>query len=250
MVAARTLMLDGLKRLFARTTGAGDDRSDLADWARSRQFGFRPVRGDTSGFVVEGRLGAQPWRLEWGPSQRPYIEGAELRIRAELGLPSDLQVLVLDRLLQATMEKAVFEQYVESVQTRIDDQTPPEMRWLVMYTKLGGHELGPLRDRFAAVSQAKAWLQQWLEGSLASALLAAPLVPGQPLVLMISRGRLTLRTGLGEPDTQALDAWLRLFHQAMRDARRVADLTADPGHASTQPSLFHATRTPEDDAAR
>jgi hypothetical protein len=243
-------MLDGLKRLFSRTGGAPEGWPDIAEWARARQFGFRPVRGEASGFVVEGRLGAQPWRLEWGPPQRPYIEGPELRVRAELGLPSDLQVLVLDRLLQATMEKAVFEQYVESVQTRIDDQTPPEMRWLVMYGKLVGAELGPLRDRFAAVSQAKAWLQQWLDGALAGALLQAPLVAGQPLVLMISRGRLTLRTALAEPEPPALDAWLRLFHQAMREARRVADLAADPGHASTQPSMFHATRTPGDDDPR
>ncbi len=243
-------MLDGLKRLFSRTTRRADGWPDIGDWAQSRQYGFRPVRGEASGFVVEGRLGAQPWRLEWGPSQRLYIDGSELRIRAELGLPSDLQVLVLDRLLQATMEKAVFEQYVESVQTRIDDQTPPEMRWLVMYGKLGGPELGALRDRFAAVAQAKTWLQQWLDGPLTPALLAAPLVTGQPMALMISRGRLTLRTGLAEPEPAALDGWLRLFHQAMREARRVADLTADAGHASTQPSMFHATRTPEDHGGR
>lgn len=240
-------MLDGIKRLFTRAAPGGHG-AEIADWARARQFNCRPVRGDVDGFVVEGRLGAQPWRLEWGPSQRSYIEGPELRVRAELGLPSDLQVLVLDRLLQATMEKAVFEQYVESVQTRIDDQTPPEMRWLVMYTKLGGAELGALRERFAAVSQAKAWLMQWLDGPLTPSLLSAPLAAGQPLVLMISRGRLTLRTGLTDPQPADLDAWLRLFHQAMREARRVADLTAEAGHASTQPSMFSATRTPEDDA--
>jgi hypothetical protein len=242
-------MLDGIKRLFARTAPGGPG-ADIADWARARQFSHRPVRGDAEGFVVEGRLGAQPWRLEWGPSQRSYIEGTELRLRAELGLPSDLQLLVLDRLLQSSMEKAVFEQYVESVQTRIDDQTPPEMRWLVMYAKLGGAELGALRERFAAVSQAKTWLMQWLDGPLTPTLLSAPLATGQPLVLMISRGRLTLRTALADPQPADLDAWLRLFHQAMREARRVADLSAEAGHASTQPSMFSATRTPEDDAPR
>lgn len=240
-------MLDGIKRLFARTGDTERDQAELADWARSRQYSFRPVRGEEGGFVIEGRLGAQPWRLEWGPSQRPYIEGPELRLRAELGLPSDLQALVLDRTLQARLEKSVFDQYVESVQTRIDDQTPPEMRWLVMYAKLGGPELGALRDRFAAVSQAKAWLTQWLEGPLTAGLLAAPLVTGQPMVLMVSRGRLSLRTGLDEPQPQDLDAWLRLFQQAMREARRAADAGSDPGHASTQPSMFTATRAPADD---
>ena len=42
------------------------------------------------GFVIDGRLGATPWRLEWGPSQRPYIQGQELRLRSELGLSPDL----------------------------------------------------------------------------------------------------------------------------------------------------------------
>lgn len=240
-------MLEGFKRLFTRATGSGEGWPEMADWARARQYGFRPVRGESSGFVVEGRLGAQPWRLEWGPSQRPYIEGSELRIRTETGLPADLQVLVLDRLLQATLEKAVFEQYVESVQTRIDEQTPPEMRWLVMYPKLGPSELGALRERFAGVAQAKPWLLQWLDGPLTSALLAAPVVTGQALVLMISRGRLTLRTGMTEPQPQDLDAWLRLFHQAMREARRVGEQVAELGHASTQPSLFSASHTPDSD---
>jgi hypothetical protein len=239
-------MLDGIKRLFTRGAAGGDDWRDLADWARDRQYAFRPVRGEASGFVIEGRLAAHPWRLEWGPSQRPYIEGSELRLRAELGLPGDLQAMVLDRTLQATMEKSVFEQYVESVQTRIDDQTPPEMRWLVMYTKLSGAELGGLRDRFAAVSQARDWLMRWFDGPLTPALLAAPLVTGQPMVLMVSRGRLSLRTALAEPVPQDLDAWLQLFHHAMREARRAADAGSDSGHASTQPSMFSATRTPED----
>lgn len=239
-------MLDGLKRLFSRGATAEGDWPELADWARSREYNFRPVRGEESGFVAEGRLGAQPWRLEWGPSQRPYIEGAELRIRAELGLPPALQAMVLDRTLQAVMEKAVFEQYVESVQTRIDDQTPPEMRWLVMYPKLGSSELGALRDRFAAVSQARDWLARWIDGALGQALLAAPLVTGQPMVLMVSRGRLVLRTQLPEPVPQDLDAWLRLFHSAMRETRRAADAGSDAGHASTQPSLFSASRGPDD----
>ncbi|GAB4041328.1 MAG: hypothetical protein Fur0014_12460 [Rubrivivax sp.] len=237
-------MLDGLKRLFSRAQAPGLEWDELAEWARSREYAFKPVRGEDGGFIVEGRLGALPWRMEWGPSQRPYVPGAELRIRAEMGLPSDLQVLVLDRPLQATMEKAVFEQYVESVQTQIDNQTPPEMRWLVMYGKLAGAELGALRERFAAVTPAKAWLLAWLDGPLTPGLLAAPLTAGQPLVLMVARGRITLRTALPEPLPQDLDRWLRLFHLALREAHRVADHGADPGHASTQPSLFPATRQP------
>ena len=241
-------MLDGLKRLFSRAPAPGQEWDELTAWASARQFAFRPVRGDEGGFIVEGRVGSLPWRLEWGPSQRPYVAGAELRMRAELGLPGDVQLLVLDRLLQATMEKAMFDQYVEGVQTRIDNQTPPEMRWLVMFPKLTGAELGGLRDRFAAVAPSKPWLMAWLDGPLVPTLLAAPLTAGQPMVLMISRGRLTLRTALTEPLPQDLDRWLRVFHTAAREARRVTEQGSDTGSASTQPSMFTATRGPDEAA--
>lgn len=238
-------MLDGLKRLFSRAPAPGREWDELSAWASSRQFDFRPVRGDEGGFIVEGRLGAMPWRLEWGPSQRPYVEGAELRLRAELGLSADVQALVLDRQLQATVEKAMFDEYVEGVQTRIDDQTPPEMRWLVMFPKLSGTELGALRERFSAVAPVKTWLLGWLEGPLTPALLAAPLLAGQPLALMVARGRLTLRTAMADPAPGDLDHWLRLYHTAMREARRMADQGQDSSLASTQPSLFSPTRQPD-----
>ena len=111
-------MLDGLKRLFSGAPAAPLEGWDgIAPWAASRQYTFRGVPNE--GFVVDGRLGATPWRLEWGPSQRPYIQGQELRLRAELGLGSDLHLVLMNRELQETLEKAVFEQYVEGVQTRI-----------------------------------------------------------------------------------------------------------------------------------
>lgn len=241
-------MLDGLKRLFSRGTGSARSWADLVEWAESKGHVFRPVR-EEEGFVIEGRLGALPWRLEWGPSQRPYVVGHELRLRAELGLPAEVQALVLDRALQAAMERAVFDQYVEGVQTRIDNQTPPEMRWLVMFPKLAGSELAALRDRYAAVGPSKSWLQSWLEGPLTAALATAPLVDAQPLVLMISRGRLTLRTALSDPLAQDLEVWLRVFHTALREARRVGESMAGHAGASTQPSLWSASPDETPDAA-
>jgi hypothetical protein len=46
------------------------------------------------------------------------------------------------------------------------------MRWLVMYTKLSGSELGRLRERYAAVGSVKGWVHQWLSGPLNDALSA------------------------------------------------------------------------------
>jgi hypothetical protein len=136
-------MLDAVKRWLSPTPAAAaqaGDRSSIATWAKGRSLQFRGVR-EGEGFVIDGQLDATAWRLEWGPSQRPYVAGNELRLRADLGLANDVQVLLLDRPLQERLEKTVFEQYVEGVQTRIDTQTPPEMRWLVMFPKLAGADL-------------------------------------------------------------------------------------------------------------
>jgi hypothetical protein len=239
-------MLDGIKKFFSGGPSDAKGSDPLVSWAESRQFIFRGVR-ESEGFVIEGRLGAVPWRLEWGPSQRSYLEGNELRLRAELGLPKDLQVLVLNRALQEMLETAVFDQYVEGVQTRIDTETPPEMRWLVMFPKLEPAEMGHLQERFVAVSSIRNWLIQWLEGPLSVALGATNLGPSAPIVMMIGRGRLTLRTGLEAPDVPDLEAWLRLFEVAMRESRRVTLAHSDPGGPSTQPSMWTASDIAPDD---
>lgn len=239
-------MLDGLKRLFSGNRPVpATGWEGIAPWAASRQYAFRGVQDE--GFVIDGRLGVMPWRLEWGPSQRPYIHGHELRLRAEMGLASDLHLVLMNRELQETMEKAVFDQYVEGVQTRIDNQTPPEMRWLVMFPKLSGSEMGPLRERYMALSSMKSWLTRWLEGPLTQALLALRLDASVPTVLMIGRGRLMLRTALDEPEVQALQTWLRLFEHAMREARRVADEGVASISPSTQPSLWTGSALPGDE---
>lgn len=245
-------MLEGLKRWFSSSAkpAAAPAQSPgvpagLAAWAERHQYTVRGVR-EAGGFVVEGRVGALPWRLEWGASQRNYIVGTELRIRAELGLPGELQSVVLTRPLAEAMEKAVFDQYVEGVQTRIDSETPPEMRWLVIFPKLSGSDLGALRERWVALCSVKTFCAPWLEGPLAAALQALPSDAARPVVLMIGRGRLALRTALPEPDGRDLDGWLRLFEVAVREARRAAQATFDSASPSTQPSLWTASALPDD----
>jgi len=241
-------MLDGLKRLLGGTPSPApaatvpDGAEGLVPWADQLGYTFRGVQGE--GFVIEGRHGVAPWRLEWGPSQRPYISGHELRLRAEMGLPSDLQVVVMNRALQEEMEKAVFEQYVEGVQTRIDNRTPPEMRWLVMFSRLPGTEMGVLRERFVALSGHRTWLMQWLAGRLTDSLAALAVEPARPVVLMIGRGRIMLRTAMEEPDARMLLPWLRLFEVAIDEARRVAAENLDTISPSVQPTGWEQTQEP------
>ena len=240
-------MLDGLKRLFTGPGAPSEEWEGIATWATSRQHTFRVVPNE--GFVVDGRLGTTPWRMEWGPSHRPYIPGQELRIRAELGLPPELQALVMNRMLQEKMEKDVFDQYVEGVQTRIDNQTPPEMRWLVMYSKVSGGDMPELRDRYIALASSKPWLAHWLQGPLTQAIAAARVDAETPVVLMIGRGRLMLRTALAEPDLAPMQSWLRLFETAMREARRVASEGTDAASPTTQASAWSSSALPGDELA-
>lgn len=239
-------MLDGLKRLFTGPPApAAEGWEGIVPWAASRHYAFRDVPNE--GFVVDGRLDATPWRLEWGPSQRPYIQGQELRLRSEMGLPADLQLVLMNRPLQETMEQAVFDQYVEGVQTRIDNQTPPEMRWLVMFPKLPNNEMGALHERFIALSSNRNWLVNWLEGPLTHSLGALRVEAAVPMVLMIGRGRLMLRTALAEAELPALQTWLRLFETAMRETRRVAGTGAESASPSAPTSTWQSSALPGDE---
>jgi hypothetical protein len=213
-------MLHALKRLF---TAAGNPLfSGARDWAEARGHAFKLAR-EGQGFVIEGR-GALTWRLEWGPSQRPYIEGAELRLRGETA-EVELQMLVLSRQLMDAMERSVFEQYTEDLQTRIDTASPEEMRWLVLFQKAPDSQLGILRDSFGAAASSAKWLQRWMDGALSQQLQEARmswLSPADPMALVFQRGRLALRLGLPEPDADRLTHALALFEVALREAQRVA----------------------------
>ena len=217
-------MLESIKRLFARPV-AGHDFTVIADWARRRGHGFKRVR-DGSGFVVDGELEGRPWRLEWGPPQRGYIEGHELRLRIELDLPSAMQMLLLSRTLMHTLERQTFEDFTDDVKTQIGTKTPEEMRWLVMFPKVNLAALTALRGQFGAVGSVPASVLAWLEGPLANQLEDAAsglLRDDPPFVLMTLRGRAYLRMQLRVPDPKSVAAALAVFETGVAQALRVAE---------------------------
>jgi hypothetical protein len=233
-------MLKSLRRLLSRGA-ASVEPAAFQHWAEERGHDYRRVRS-ADGCVIEGRQGTQEWRIEWGASQRDYIPGFELRFIAELDLPPALMAMVLNRSLMAEMERTVYERFVDDVQTRIDTDTPPEMRWLVMYTKLGAQDLGRLRERYGAVCSIQPWLLQWLTSPLNDALATTIDMLGEddPVVLTIGRGRLTLRTALPQPDVKRLAVWYSVFEHALREAKRLGTEWRDAaaGGLTTQPSAW------------
>lgn len=243
-------MFDALKRWIAGDAEGADWRAAAA-WAAQRRAQFKRSR-DGAGFVVEAGFGAGRWRLEWGPPQRSYIAGRELRLRAELGLPHELNMLVLSRALMEELERGAFEQYTAQTQTRIDDAMPEEMRWLAMFQKLALDR--ELRQHFGAVALPAKAGEGWLSGPLAGQLTAASrgvLDGAQPFVLMTLRGRLYLRMQLDAPDAAAIDAAVAIFEtaaaQAVLAAEGIAE-THDAGPATA--TTAWQTQFPPHDAGR
>lgn len=249
-------MRNFIRRLFG---ASGDDGlAAVARWADEAGHRFGRSR-DGNGFFVEPARGQSSWRLEWGPPQRHYMVGNELRLRADVGAGSGLRMLVATRPLMTLLEQQVYEEFTEGRQTRMDDDTPEEMRWLVLYTKVPRAELGALRERFGALANLPRAAVLWLEGPLGKQLEGSSswLPADQAMVLLMQRGRLTLRCQHPQISLPVLQAALGLFGVARAAARRVADEvsqgTVGSDHPSTwgPPSAMPRVETPgtPDDAA-
>lgn len=232
-------MLGSLKRFFSGQ-GFGPDLNAVADWARQAGHRYKRARDD-EGFIVDGSLDGKPWRLEWGPSQRSYITGHELRMRMELGLPSDAQWMLLSRPLMEVLEKQAFELYTEVNQTQIDTASPEEVRWLVIHSKVNMSTLKTLRAGVAAVANVPSAGLAWIEGALAHQFeraLAGPLGAEAPFVMMTLRGRLYLRLALAQPELAAITGTVELFETAAVQAARLTSLSN--GAASDWPTTGSA----------
>lgn len=245
-------MLSSLKRFFSRP-GPGADFGDVSEWAKRRGLGFKRARDD-EGFVIDGLLEGSPWRLEWGPSQRAYIEGRELRLRMELNLPSDMQMLLLSRTLMTQLERQTYEQFTESTQTQVGTSTPEEMRWLVMFPMVDLAGLPELREHFGAVASTPATGLNWIEGPLANTLeqARATLLAGDPpFLLMTLRNRAYLRLRLPTPEVSLLAMALKVFETAVTQAKRSALTRVATGQLwnTTAAAAWQSLR-PDDSAPR
>lgn len=228
-------MIASFKRFFAKQ-GIDRDLSDICRWAQRRGHDFKRARGD-DGFVIDGILEGKPWRIEWGPPQRSYIEGHELRVRMELDLPGELEMMLLSRQLMNALEHEAFEDFTDKVQTQINSGSPEEMRWLVMFPKVDLTTLTTLQGQFGAVASSPAAGLFWIEGPVAHLLEEAAngfLRHDPPFVLMTLRGRVYLRMQLASPDSKAIAAALAVFETAVAQAVRAS--CGMPGDGAAQNS--------------
>ena len=234
-------MLELIRRWFGQASRDAPETAPLRRWAEASGWRFAPARG-SEGFVVEATGDGPGWRAEWGPAQGDYIGERELRVRADIGDAGDLQMLVIARSLMTRLETAVFEQVTEGNQTRLDDRTPEEMRWLVLFPTVPRATLGPLRERFAALANRPAAAPLWLEGELSQALqAAAPWLPADtPFVMVVQRSRFVLRMALPQPDEATMRHAIDLAVVAAAAARRVGEEVMRGTLGSERPSGWGA----------
>ncbi len=220
-------MLDAVRR-WLTLGGALPNWAEFAAWARDNEWTLkRTIAHD--GWAMDHNPAHAGWRIEWGPAQRSFMSSHEFRIRFEVAQNSDVQALVLDRPLLARLDREVYAQFTDSVQTRLDEETPEEMRWLAMHAKLSPNQMGvPLRDRYGAISNDAAWVERWLAGPLADALKrradATPLeaVSAEPFVLRLSRGQVVLRQAAATPRVQVLETCIAVADAVEKALRKTA----------------------------
>ncbi len=227
-------MLDSLQRLLKRPLqvplrgrqSPSDPESTLiCDWARQRGDEFKRVRRGPGAVVrAQGQVG--PMRIEWGPSQRHYIRGHEMRVRIDAHLPEPMEMLVMSRGLAESLEAQTFQQLTSLQQTEIGDSMPEEGRWLSMFERIEVDAAPPtFAQNFVVVSSCVPHARHWAAGELAVRLMRARaqwLAPHAPLVLMTMRGRLYLRTEAGTFDETLLDGVRMLADAAALRARKIS----------------------------
>lgn len=217
-------MFASIKRMLGvKALATRDEGQVLAAWAKAEGYTFKRVKHKTGGgYVVETGRG---WRVELGPSQRPYVVGKELRFRADTGLSPDVQLIMVTKVLQQVLESDVFSRFTNAMQTQIDNTMPDEMRWLAMHQRVSLSAAPVLSKRFVVFCNADAVAHMWMDASTVQALEQAATTwwtDGLMFVLTANRGILTIRMA-GDTVTQPqLKMVGELFSKLMARMREVA----------------------------
>ncbi len=243
------MVIKQIKQWFTVRANAARWRP-LTEWADAQGGQLRHAR-DGRGFVIDlPRVLPGLTRIEWGPSQRSYISGYELRMRCELKLNSDMQMMMIERSLMDQLERSVFEAYTDTLRTRADTDTPEEMRWLVMFPKQTAIEDKRVRLRYGAVGVNSDLCASWLDPTLVERLGELSeqiIVEGRPFVLMSLRGNVYLRTSMAEVSLPEVQTLLKVLEAACHSALSVNQRLGEAGPWPTTTSVAWHNRPSEGD---
>ncbi len=166
----------------------------VSEWAPSQGLSYA---SQPQGFTLQGEVGGKPMRVEVGRSSRKYIQGDELRCRAELGVDPDVLVVLMNRPLKDALEKQAYSLYTDTLQTSVDPNLPEEMRLLAMYEEVGWDTMPRVFwTRYSVVADEREHAQAWIDAVLGKQLMEWPApAPAldNPFILLLLRGKAYLR---------------------------------------------------------
>ena len=211
-----------------KALGVGDARQGppsghawAEEWASTQGLSFAE-RPEGHGFMVSGQVEGRPWRLERGGPSRPFIQGQELRARAELELRGELAIMVMNRGLKEMLEGQAYAHYTDSLQTMVDAGLTEEVRWLSMFQEVGWEAAPPaFWQRYAVLAEFREPAQQWLDDALTGLLLGWPQEgpgPQTPFILTVQRGKVYLRMEYAPSDVATLAHATTVFTGACQAA--------------------------------
>lgn len=221
-------MFDRLKNALTRRQEAGIRLQPLAQWAEDSGLQYSPLPGDS--WALHGEWGGLPVRIECAAPSRPFIKGAELMARMDLGLVDAGGVVVMNRLLKHHLEQwagELYSQYTDALQTTAQ-QVPEEVRWLATYRDAGWSGLDQrFWARYAVLTNALEFAREWIDPEGLERLMHWPegtLAPHTPLMLMLLKGKAYMRLQLdhGRDTRTALHA-LNLFRHFGEQALAIAE---------------------------
>lgn len=212
----------GAEPAAAQRAPTADALGPVSEWAATQGFAFSS-KGAGQRFSIEGKVAAgKPWRMEVGRPSRAYIQGEELRARAELGVRDDVAVMVINLPLKEALEKQAYARYTDGLQTSVETNLPEEVRWLAMYEEFGWDSLPrAFRARYAVLGDQRENAEAWMDPVLANQLLTWPAPAPEasvPFMMMILRGKAYLRMQQGGGDMPTLQHAAQVFAAACESA--------------------------------
>jgi hypothetical protein len=190
---------------FGSTGASGED---VGKWIERYDYEVGVGSRNAQGQQISGTSSGIAWRMEWGAPSRDYIPNIELRVRAEVGYEfKPYGLLASRRLYEALMQRA-FSLFTDSLQTMPGTSLPEELRW-VSTLKEYAEFPQQLRPQLAVSGtpplvfnrfwngMAEDWqqskiLKEWDGGK-------------NPLIVMMTRGKLYIRMSIEGPSIDELE---------------------------------------------
>lgn len=211
-----------------RQTESASGVGAVSRWAVEQGFAYSvPAGGE--GFCISGNAEGKPWKIERSVASRDFMQGDELRARAQLNVLGGAAVIVMNRSLKEVLEKRVYKIYTDPVQTMAEPSLSEEMRWLALYPEFVWKALPDAFWRRYAVLATNGGEAAVLIGEKLSHLLmllgASDPNVEVPFMLMLLRGSVYLRMQYTPADLETLQRVSAIFAGACESA--VAGFSVD-----------------------